>query len=370
MNFEKSIELQEALDAFPLKGTILGAFRYGSGHINDTYAVSTELDGKIDVRYILQRINTTVFKRPDQLMSNIVGVTTYLQNQIMARGGDPDREALTVILTVDGNHFFTDSKKGVWRCYLFIMDSTCIEKVENPVDFYSAAKSYGRFMRQLENYPADTLFETIDKFHDTRNRLKNFKIALEADKMNRAEQVKQEIEFVEKHEADCAYLMNLLDEGKLPLRVTHNDTKINNVLFDAKTIEGLCVIDLDTIMPGLVLNDFGDAIRSGATTAAEDEPDLSKVHFDLALFDEYTRGYLETAGDALTPMEKKCLPWGAKMMTLECGIRFLTDHLDGDVYFKIHRENHNLDRARTQFKMVAEMEQHWDEMGNIIAKYS
>ena len=259
---------------------------------------------------------------------------------------------------------------SAWRCYNYIPDSVCIESVTDPMDFYHSAKSFGGFLRALEDYPAGTLHETIEKFHDTRKRLADFDKSLERDVKNRARTCREEIAFVQRRRADCAVLMDLLDAGKLPLRVTHNDTKLNNILFDAHTGEALCVIDLDTIMPGLALNDYGDSIRFGASTAAEDEPDVSKVHFDLYLFELYTRGYLEAAGAALTDTEKEYLPWGAKLMTLECGIRFLTDYLQGDTYFKVSRARQNLERCRTQFKLVADMENVWDEMASIVKKYS
>ena len=216
---------------------------------------------------------------------------------------------------------------------------------------------------------AATLHETIEKFHDTRQRFANFETALAADACGRAKEVQAEVEFAMARKADCAYLMDLLEQGKLPLRVTHNDTKLNNVLLDKATGRGICVIDLDTVMPGLALNDFGDSIRFGANHSAEDEPELSKVNCDISLYEIYAKGFLETAGSALTPLEKQCLPWGAKLMTLECGIRFLTDYLEGDHYFKTHRPGQNLDRCRTQFKLVADMEAQWDAMQAAAEKY-
>ena len=342
----------------------------GAGHINDTYAVYMAAQGGDELRYVIQRINTGVFKDPRAVMENIFGVTEYLRRKILARGGDADRETLNYIKTKTGDNYFEDAVGSAWRCYNYIPDSVCIESVTDPMDFYHSAKSFGGFLRALEDYPAGTLHETIEKFHDTRKRLADFDKALERDVKNRARTCREEIAFVQRRRADCAVLMDLLDAGKLPLRVTHNDTKLNNILFDAHTGEALCVIDLDTIMPGLALNDYGDSIRFGASTAAEDEPDVSKVHFDLYLFELYTRGYLEAAGVALTDTEKEYLPWGAKLMTLECGIRFLTDYLQGDTYFKVSRARQNLERCRTQFKLVADMENVWDEMASIVKKYS
>ena len=303
-------------------------------------------------------------------MQNIFGVTEYLRTVIRAQGGDPDRETLSYIKTKGGENYYQDTRGLPWRCYNYISDSVCYQGVETPEQFYQSARSFGNFLKQLDGYPIETLHETIPKFHDTENRLRAFKRAVQRDVKNRVRTCKKEIDFVLERAADCSVLMDGLRSGKLPLRVTHNDTKLNNILFDAKTGKGMCIIDLDTIMPGLALNDFGDSIRFGATRAAEDEPDVSKVHFELDLFEAYTKGYLETAGDVLTDAEKEYLPWGAKIITLECGMRFLTDYLQGDVYFKTQYPNHNLVRCRTQFKLVAEMEEHFDEMKAIVKKYS
>ncbi len=362
--------LEDALFAFKLGETASYVKPFGSGHINDTYAVYMATETGDDLRYVIQRINTQVFKKPREVMENIFGVTEYLRRRILAQGGDADRETLNYIKTKTGENYFEDAVGSAWRCYNYIPDSICIESVTKPEDFYNSGKSFGRFLRALEDYPAATLHETIEKFHDTRKRLADFDKALTRDVKLRAKECAPEIAFVQQRCADCAVLMDLLDEGRLPLRVTHNDTKLNNVLFDEHTGEALCVIDLDTIMPGLALNDYGDSIRFGASTAAEDEPDVEKVHFDLNLFEMYTKGYLEAAGSALTDTEKAYLPWGAKLMTLECGIRFLTDFLQGDTYFKISHPGHNLERCRTQFKLVSEMEQVWDKMDEIVRKYS
>ncbi len=357
---------EDVLAAFDFGGEVAGALRYGEGHINDTFAVYVQRPDGEARRFILQRINTGVFTDPERLMENIRGVTDFLRNKIAAAGGDPERETLTVVPTRGGRLFYTDAAGGAWRCYPFIEGGVCLQKAETPGQFAAAGRSFGRFLRLLEDYPADTLYETIEKFHDTRDRLAKFRAALEADVLGRAKEVPEEIRFVLDRAADCAVLMDQLETGRLPLRVTHNDTKLNNIILDKQTGEGLCVIDLDTIMPGLALNDYGDSIRFGATTAAEDEPDLSKVHFDLPLYAAYTRGYLEAAGEALTAAEKENLPWGAKLMTLECGIRFLTDYLQGDTYFKIHRPGQNLDRCRTQFKLVADMEREWEAMHEVV----
>lgn len=361
--------LSEALTGFDFGGQIVGAVRYGKGHINDTFCVYTQDEAGDCVRFILQRINTNTFTDPDGLMENIVGVTDYLRGIIEKNGGDIARETITVQRTKEGKYYYRDSQGGCWRVYPFVEGTVCLQAVEDPEQFYQSAVAFGNFQRLLAGYDASTLHETIAKFHDTRNRFVNFKKALEADVCGRAKDVQPEIDFVLAREKDCAVLMDQLEAGKLPLRVTHNDTKLNNILMDKKTGTGICVIDLDTVMPGLALNDFGDSIRFGANHCAEDEKDLSKVNFDLDLFEIYTKGFLEAAGDALTTAEKENLPWGAKLMTLECGIRFLTDYLEGDHYFRVHRKGQNLDRCRTQFKLVSDMEANWDKMSAISLQY-
>lgn len=358
----------EVLSAYDLgEGTITHA-PYGEGHINNTNLVT--VTGKDTHRYILQRINTDIFTDPSALMENICGVTSYLKEIIAKRSGDTTRETMTVVYTKDGKPFYTDSTQGVWRIYPFIEHTICLQQCRNTRDFYTSARAFGQFQKNLAGYDASTLHETIPDFHNTPDRLRKFKEALTADVMHRAADIKEEIDFVLNHEADCSYMTDLRSAGKLPLRVTHNDTKLNNILLDDQTNDAVCIIDLDTVMPGLAANDFGDSIRFGANHSAEDEPDLSKVNFSLELFEAYTKGFLEVAGDALTPLEIETLPWGAKLMTLECGIRFLTDYLEGDHYFATHRPGQNLDRTRTQFKLVHDMEEHWDEMNAIVRNYT
>ncbi len=354
---------QDVLAAFDFPSQILSIERYGHGHINDTYCV--RCDG---VRFILQGISTAAFPHPEQLMENMAGITAFLRVKIAAAGGDPNRETLTLLPTIDGKDFYTDGGGKVWRLLKFIEGTTC-PQTATPELFEAAGYSFGRFQRMLENFPVESLHETIQRFHDTEDRYAKFEAVLTADPMGRAAAVAEEIAFVQARKADCSVAMQALREGKLPLRVTHNDTKLNNILFDAATGKGLCVIDLDTTMPGLSIHDFGDAIRFGASTAAEDERDLSKVHFDLDLYEIFTRGFLEGAQGALTDAELEYLPWGAKLMTLECGMRFLTDYLDGDHYFRISYPEHNLDRCRTQLKLVAEMEDAFPQMQAVIAKY-
>ena len=354
--------LRQAAGAFDFGLPTGEAERYGAGHINDTFAVWAADHSR---RWILQRINTDTFTDPAGLMENVTGVTSYLRREILARGGDPDRETLNVVPTREGKPYYTDCEGGAWRAYLFVEGTVCLQKVENERDFYTAAETFGNFQNQLAGYPAATLHETIARFHDTPNRYANFEKALAADVMGRAREIGPEIAFIRAREADCHVLMDQLAAGVLPLRVTHNDTKLNNVLIDQATGKGICVIDLDTVMPGLSAYDFGDSIRFGANDCAEDEPDQSKVHFSLHLYEVFTKGYLSAAGSAMTEAERKSLPWGAKLMTLECGIRFLTDYLEGDHYFKISRPDQNLDRARTQFTLVQGMEKEFDAMTRI-----
>lgn len=361
--------VDQAIHNISFKGTFQSKKPYGSGHINDTYLLTYVLDNGEEAKYILQRINQEVFKKPREVMENVDKITRFLSEKIVAKGGNPMRETLNIIPTIDGDVVYRDDSGEYWRAYYFIEDSLGLELVEDPADFYQSALSFGIFQAQLADFPADTLHATIKDFHHTPKRFENFKAALAKDAMGRAKDIQAEIDFVLEREAFTHTLQDLYTEGKLPLKVTHNDTKLNNVLFDANTREGLCVIDLDTVMPGFSLDDFGDSIRFGATTGAEDEVDLSKVNFSLELYDLYTKGFLEGANGSLSELEVSLFPEGAKMMTLECGIRFLTDYLDGDVYFKTAYDDHNLVRTRTQFKLVADMEEQWDDMKRVGDKY-
>ena len=336
---------------------------YGNGHINDTYLV----DGTPQT--ILQRINTSIFKRPDQVMENIAAVTAHLRKKIIAAGGDPYRETLTLVPTVDGLPYYTAPDGSAYRLYYFIQKAKSFDKAESPEMFAASAHAFGKFQRMLADFPAHTLHEVIPKFHDTGDRLRQFREALEKDAKGRAASVQPEIDFVLSH-ADCVTkVTDAIAEGTVPLRVTHNDTKLNNVMLDEVTHEGVCVIDLDTVMPGSLLYDFGDALRFGASTGAEDETDLSKIEFDLTYFEAFTKAFLEEVGADMTARERELLAFSAILLTLECGIRFLTDYLNGDTYFRIHREHHNLDRCRTQFKLVADMEKKLAQMNAIVAKY-
>ena len=360
---------KEIVPKFAIEGTLTEAVPYGSGHINDTVRLTCALENGGQKRYILQRMNDGIFKNPVELMENVMNVTSFLRKKIVERGGDPERETLNVIRTVDGDNFLKDEDGDFWRMYIFIENATSFDMVRTPEDFYNSAVSFGNFQLLLQDYPAATLHETIPNFHNTVSRFADFKKAVEEDVCGRAKEVQDEIRFVMEREADTHVICDALANGEIPLRVTHNDTKLNNIMIDNETGKGICVIDLDTVMPGSALYDYGDSIRFGASTGAEDEKNLELITCDMGLFEIYTKGYVEGCGGSLTEKEIRMLPMGAKLMTLECGMRFLADYLQGDVYFKIHRPEHNLDRARTQFKLVADMEKKWDEMAGIVEKY-
>lgn len=361
-------QLRETLDAYDFPATLVGAVPYGHGHINDTFCVLTQPQEGDCKRYILQRLSRA-FPDPAALMENVVNVTTFLREKIVAQGGDVTRETLNILHTRAGTSFYTDSQGESWRLMDFVEGTDCLQAAVTPALFEASARAFGRFQWMLGDYPSQTLHETIPRFHDTENRFALFQAALEADVLGRAADVQEEIQFVLNRQADCSVALDAQRQGILPLRVTHNDTKLNNVLLDRAAGEGICVIDLDTVMPGLSINDFGDSIRFGANHCAEDEKDLRKVSFDLKLYECYTRGFLAGAGGILTDAEIRYLPWGARLMTLECGIRFLTDYLEGDHYFRATYPGQNLDRCRTQFKLVADMEQQFDEMSAIVEKY-
>lgn len=348
--------MEKAVFEFKLQGKPVYCKKYGCGHINATYLVETDKRK----RYVLQKINTHVFTDVEALMGNIEKVTGF----IAARSKDP-RETMRLVKTNSGKSFYRDDKGQCWRVYDFIENAMCLQAPKGPNDFYESAVAFGRFMERMSSFPADTLKETIKDFHNTIDRYRIFKEALKKDPLGRAKEVKREIEFILSKEEEAGRLHKMRLSGELPLRVTHNDTKLNNVLLDKTTRKALCVIDLDTVMPGLSLYDFGDSIRFGAATAPEDERDLSRMGLDLELFKIYTKGYVKSC-PSLTKEERELLPLGAKIMTLECGIRFLTDYLDGDHYFAVHRDKHNLDRARAQLKLVQDMELKWSEMNKII----
>ena len=357
-------QISNAIKNFKLCSKTRGVIPYGNGHINDTFMVVCNEDDGTEHKYVLQAVNDNVFKCPEQVLENIEKVTDYLRD--MATN---PREVLKLVRTHTGTTYYKDKDGYYWRMYDFVTDSICLDRPENTEDFYQCAVAFGRFQKMLNDFPADTLHETIPDFHNTPKRYENFLRALEADSKNRAAKVQEEINFVKDRKDFYSVLLDNHAEGKLPLRVSHNDTKSNNVMLDAATRTALCVIDLDTIMPGFSVTDFGDAIRFGASTAAEDEKDLSKVSMDIDMFAAYVKGFMDGCDGGLGDDEIMLLPEGAKMMTIECGMRFLTDYLEGDTYFKTAYLEHNLVRARTQFKLVADMEAKWDEMKAICKQY-
>ena len=362
-------DFNNIISHFEVRGHLVSCVPYGEGHINETYLATLEENGKT-VRYILQKINTSLFKDVDKLMHNIVSVTNFARERIIAKGGDPDRESLTVVFTRDGKpYYYDDESKGTFRLYVFITDAIAYQIVEKPEHFYQSALAFGNFANLLAEFDASTLYEILPDFHNTAKRFNDLLSAVWFDKCGRKSSVRKEIDFFVERRDYAKRIVDLLKSGEMPLKVTHNDTKLNNVLIDAHTDKYVAVIDLDTIMPGSICYDFGDSIRFGCNTAAEDEKDLTKVNFDINLFDTYARGYLEALGDSVTAVEKDNLAFGAILMTFECGMRFLTDYLNGDVYFRIHREGHNLDRARTQIKLVSDMEKNLSEMQKIVNKY-
>ena len=337
--------------------------RFGGGHINETYLITIP-----GAKLVLQKINTYVFKTPEDVMENLQKISAFMEQRVTARGGDVEREVLQVVPTLDGKSF-VENEDGFWRMTKFITDTETFEVIENPSMFEDCAIAFGGFQNDLADFPAATLKETIPNFHNTPDRYRQFEEAMAENKAGRLDSVAEEIAFVKAHRPVCNKLMDYLNEGKLPLRVTHNDTKLSNILYDKNTHRPICVIDLDTTMPGLVAYDFGDAIRGGAGTAAEDEQDISKVGVNMDLFDAFTKGFLSTVGGSLTELEKDTLPDGAILMTLECGIRFLTDYLNGDVYFRVAYPEHNLVRAHNMFKMVTDMEENRAALDAIVEKY-
>lgn len=358
-----SFRAEDIAKLFALDGEPMIAVPFGCGHINDTYFVETSRARK----YILQRVNSDIFNDMDGLMNNIILVTGHIRQKVAEAGGDPLRECLTVVDTKDGQHYVRVDN-AFWRCYIYIDNAITMQTAETPELFRAAGRAFGMFQRQLSDFPADKLCEVIPNFHNTPNRFKNFMKAYEADAVGLAKTAREEILFVREHADLCSLLTDQLEAGILPLRVTHNDTKINNVMLSREG-DPLAVVDLDTVMPGLSAYDFGDSIRSGATYAAEDEPDVAKVKFETSLFKMYAEGFLGACADAFSKEEVLSLYTGAVLMTFECGMRFLTDYLEGSTYFKIAYPEHNLVRCRTQFELVRQMLQKENELKEILLSY-
>ena len=341
---------------FALLGDYVSAPPYGSGHINDTFALEMDQGGK-SVRYVLQRINHNIFRNPDGLMRNVERVCRHTQAKLAQAGrADASRRALTLVPTRDGRGWYVDPHGNHWRCYVFVERATGHDVIRNADQAFQAAKAFGAFQALLADLPGDRLIETIPNFHHTPSRYAAFAAALAKDAHGRAKEAAPEIAFAQARAHEVGTIVEAMARGEIPERVTHNDTKLNNVLLDNESQEGICVIDLDTVMPGSALYDFGDLVRTSTSPAAEDETDLSKGTMQLPMFEALVQGYLASAGGFLTPRERELLPFAGKLITFEIGLRFLTDWLEGDTYFKIKRPTHNLDRCRTQFKLVESIE--------------
>ena len=358
--------IKDILRHFSFSGDLIDCKAFGSGHINSTF-IATYNDNGNKREYVIQKINANVFKNVDELMNNIFSVTSYLQNEIRKAGGDEQRETLNFIKTVDGRQYHRDGD-CCYRAYAFVANSISYNSVDSAELFKQSGIAFGKFQKLLADFPADTLYETLPEFHNTKYRYNNeFLPALRNNISGRKNTCLDEIAFVTDREKYCSRLVDMIASGELPLRVTHNDTKLNNVIFDKDSGEAICVIDLDTVMPGLALYDFGESIRFGANTAAEDERDITKVSIDLEYFKAYAEGFLSQAGESFNKAEIDNLAFSALLMTFECGMRFLTDYLNGDTYFKTDYPEHNLVRARNQFALVADMEKHMGEMEAIIS---
>lgn len=360
--------IREIANKFCIRGEYQDFKQNTAGLINKTFIVRSKEGDKV-YHYVLQTVNTAVVTHPKELIRNISSVTDFLREKIKQSGGDASRETLCLIPTHDGELYYIDPDGKFWRMYNYIEGARTYDLVENDEMFYRCGKGFGHFQRLLADYPADTLYPTIPRFHDTPNRLCDFKRAIEENRAGRAAQVAREIAGYLAHADFCDCVTKYIENGEVPVRVTHNDTKLNNIMIDCHSGEAICVIDLDTVMPGSALYDFGDAIRYGANNAVEDEKDLSKVYLRKDLFRAFTKGFLEEASSSLTERELALIPESAVLMTLECGMRFLGDYLNGDVYFGIRYPEHNLDRARTQLKLVNDMLANLDEMHAIVDSY-
>jgi len=358
--------LREAGRQFALAGDFREGAPYGSGHINDTFAVVYSQAGT-RVRYIHQRLNSHVFKKPVALMDNVAEVCRHTAEKVNAIASeDASRRALVLVPTAEGKPCWIDDANDAWRTYYFVEGAQTHDVIRTERQAFEAARAFGRFQSMLADLPAERLTETIPDFHHTPKRLDALKRAMAADEAGRLHSAAREIEFALSREPLARSLLDLAEAGDVPVRITHNDTKLNNVMLDDVTGEGICVIDLDTVMPGLSLYDFGDMVRTATSPAAEDEKDLTKVYARPEMFEALAKGFLSTAGSFLSPLERSHLITAGKLLTYECGIRFLTDHLQGDVYFKTKREDHNLDRCRTQFKLVQSLEDQEERLARIV----
>ncbi len=360
--------IYNVLGKFRFDGDLISCKEFGSGHINKTYIAKYDCGGKVQ-RYVVQKVNGAVFRNIDALMENVFAVTSYLRKVIEQNGGDPDRETLHYIKTRDGEKYYKGTDGSFYRAYIFVQNSISYDKAETPELFGASGVAFGRFQKMLGGFDSEKLFVTIPNFHNTIWRYENeFLPALKLDVKDRAQSCSDEIEYIKSCRNEMSRIEELVKSGDIPLRVTHNDTKLNNVMFDKDTNECVCVIDLDTVMPGVALFDFADAIRFGASTAAEDEADLSKVSLNLEYFEAYAKGFLGEAGEILNDCEKANLAFASKLITLELGMRFLTDYLSGDVYFKTNYPEHNLIRAKNQLALAKDMESKLDKMNQIVTE--
>lgn len=355
-------EIKHVLKQFRFEGEFVRAEEMQSGNINNTYHLFYALNDGQKREYILQQINTYAFKKPEEVMSNVYRVTDHLSRAVRRQGGDPARSVLQLIETQSHGWMYRDAQNRCWRAYDFICDAIAYDRVESPSHFMEAGRAFGNFQKMLFDFPAEELYDTIPDFHNTRKRFYTFVAAVAEDKSGRVKKLEREIDFFFDRRKMMSRIVDMIESGELPLRVTHNDTKMNNVMLDAQTGKGLCVIDLDTVMAGSVLYDYGDAIRFGASTAAEDEEDLSKISLDFELFKAFTEGFVSEINGSLTENELRMLPLGVKVITCELAMRFLTDYIDGDLYFKVRSPEHNLIRARAQMKLLEDIEDKYDEM--------
>jgi Ser/Thr protein kinase RdoA (MazF antagonist) len=355
-------ELQHISKQFQIYGEILHAETLKIGHINETYSATYD-QGGTRVRYIHQKVNKNVFKHPPELMRNLMRVTTHIRHKLEAQAAeDITRRSLIVIPTRDGQSHYRNSDGEFWRTFVFVEGTQTFEAVQSPAQAFEAGRAFGEFQLHLVDLPGERLTETIPDFHHTRKRFASFVEAVTKDHFNRAKDAKAEVAFALKHEEMVDVMLEAMDKGRVPERITHNDTKFNNVMLDTQTGRAMCVVDLDTVMPGCALYDFGDMVRTTTSPTLEDEPDLSKVKVQMPMFKKLAEGYLSAAGQFLTKSERALIPFSGKLITFEIGLRFLTDFLSGDTYFRIHRPDHNLDRCRTQFKLVGSIERQEEAM--------
>ena len=360
--------IKNILPKFAFEGKYKEVHEQTSGNINNTYRLTYEQDGQM-YHYILQHINNYVFKDPKAVMENIERVTSFLHDALVSNGVDPNRRVLELVPTKAGGSLYIDPKGGFWRAYIFITNASAYDAPQKPIHVFETGRAFGEFQKLLSDFPAAELHETIPNFHNTTRRFYTFVAAVAEDKAGRVKQVEDEIEFMFEHRKLMNGIVSRLESGELPTRVTHNDTKINNVMIDNDTDKAICVIDLDTVMPGSALYDYGDAIRFCANTAAEDEPDISKISLDMDKFRQFTEGFLSEVKGFLPDEEIRLLPMGALVMTGELAMRFLTDYIDGDLYFKVNSPDHNLVRTRAQMALLRDMEAKYDEMCRVVESF-